>query len=438
MLMNNLAGKVMYQMSLRTMSTKGTLRACEELLPHVKSLGVDIVYVCPFFVEDDDMDKEVWSIRQKASGCENPKNPYKIADYFNIDEEYGTDEEFESFVKTAHSLGLEVMLDLVYLHCSRNAVFIKDHPDFVERSEDGGVKVGARWPFARLNYSCPELREYLYSNMEYFVKRFDIDGYRCDVGDSVPLDFWKEGIARVRKIKPDFRMLNEGSDESYPDNGFDSNYMFKKRVLIRGMLVGDSTAAELCEYLEGGFDFRQSISHLDNHDTVTDDKGKLEVRIGTQKMNASHVLIFTLGGTPFLWNGAEVCDENENNMFSNRFFGRRNSIDWSGLVTDKGKHRMKLIKRLSKLYHSEKALSHGETCFVKELTQKGVMAYERSYENENIWVFINFSDVECDLEKYLPEKDFNVILVNGAGFDTDRVILDPNGYIILKEIIEND
>ena len=100
MLMNNLAGKVMYQMSLRTMSTKGTLRACEELLPHVKSLGVDIVYVCPFFVEDDDMDKEVWSIRQKASGCENPKNPYKIADYFNIDEEYGTDEDFESFVNS--------------------------------------------------------------------------------------------------------------------------------------------------------------------------------------------------------------------------------------------------------------------------------------------------------------------------------------------------
>ena len=436
--MNNLAGKVMYQMSLRTMNAKGTIAACAEMLPHVKSLGVDIVYVCPFCVEDDDTDREVWSVRQKASGCENPKNPYKIADYFNIDEEYGTDEDFEAFVKKAHSLGLEVMLDLVYLHCSRNAVFIKDHPDFVEREENGSVKVGARWPFARLNYSCRELREYLYSNMEYFVKRFDIDGYRCDVGDSVPLDFWEEGIKRVRSIKHDFRMLNEGSDERYPKASFDSNYMFKKRVLIRGMLVGDNTASELCEYLESGFDFRQSISHLDNHDTVTDDKGKLEVRIGFEKMNAAHVLIFTVGGTPFLWNGVEVCDENENNMFSNRFYGRRNSIDWSGLVTDKGKRRTRLVKRLAKLYHSEKALALGETTFVNELAEKGVMAYERSLDNDRLWVFINFSDNECDLDKYLPEKDFDVLLVNGAGFDSDRVVLSKNGYIVLKEVKTDD
>ena len=155
-------------------------------------------------------------------------------------------------------------------------------------------------------------------------------------------------------------------------------------------------------------------------------------------MNAAHVLIFTVGGTPFLWNGAEVCDENENNMFSNRFYGRRNSIDWSGLVTDKGKRRTRLVKRLAKLYHSEKALALGETTFVNELAEKGVMAYERSLDNDRLWVFINFSDNECDLDKYLPEKDFDVLLVNGAGFDSDRVVLSKNGYIVLKEVKTDD
>lgn len=430
--MNNLAGKVMYQMSLRTMNAKGTLKACEELLLHVKSLGVDIVYVCPFFVQDDDMDKEVWSIRQKASGCENPKNPYKIADYFNIDEEYGTDEDFESFVKSAHSIGLEVMLDLVYLHCSRNAVFIKDNPDFVEREEDGSVKVGARWPFARLNYSSPKLREYMYSNMEYFIKRFDIDGYRCDVGDAVPLDFWREGVMRVKKIKPDFRMLNEGSDVEYPKEVFDANYMFRKRVLIRGYLTGDSSKKDLIEYLESGFDFRNSISHLDNHDTVTDDKGKLEVRIGTDKMSAAHVLIYTIGGTPFLWNGAEVCDENENNMFSNRFYGRRNSIDWSGSFTEKGQKRTKLLVDLANLYHFEKALVYGETKYIGDVEDNGLMCYERCLENESIFVYINFSSENRSVESMLPEGDFDVLLTESTGFDGESVVLEPNGYIIVK------
>ena len=431
--MNNLAGKVMYQMSLRTMNAKGTIKACEELLPHVKSLGVDIVYVCPFFVQDDDMDKEVWSVRQKASGCENPKNPYKIADYFNIDEEYGTDDDFESFVKTAHSLGLEVMLDLVYLHCSRNAVFIKDHPDFVERDEDGSVKVGAKWPFARLNYASAELREYMYSNMEYLVKRFDIDGYRCDVGDAVPLDFWREGVARVKKIKPDFRMLNEGSNVEYPKEVFDSNYMFNKRVLIRGYLTKDNTKKELVDYLESGFDFRNSISHLDNHDTVTDDKGKLEIRIGNDKMSAAHVLIYTIGGTPFLWNGAEVCDENENNMFSNRFYGRRNSIDWSGALTDKGKMRTQLLIDLAKIYHEEKALVFGTTKFIGDISDDDLMCYERVWENDSIFIVINFSNENKVVGDLLPDGDFDVLLTNGAGFDGESVELEPNGYVIVKK-----
>ena len=39
--------------------------------------------------------------------------------------------------------------------------------------------------------------------MVYYVGELDVDGFRCDVGDGVPLDFWNEGRRRMQAIKPD-------------------------------------------------------------------------------------------------------------------------------------------------------------------------------------------------------------------------------------------
>ena len=79
---------VIYQMALRSFTPEGTLKAAEKLLPHVASLGVDIVYLCPVFVAENDEDQSTWSQRQIASNTNNPKNPYKIADYFNVSIDY--------------------------------------------------------------------------------------------------------------------------------------------------------------------------------------------------------------------------------------------------------------------------------------------------------------------------------------------------------------
>ena len=65
---------------------------------------------------DESTDKSFWSPRQIKSGFENPKNQYRIADYFHVDPEYGTDDDLADFCKAAHELGLKVVFDLVYLH----------------------------------------------------------------------------------------------------------------------------------------------------------------------------------------------------------------------------------------------------------------------------------------------------------------------------------
>ena len=137
-----LRGSVIYQLFLRPFTLEGTLKAATKLLPHIASLKVDIIYLCPTMVSDDDPNTQFWSDRQNASKLGNPKNPYRIKDYYNTDPEYGTNNDLRQFVDTAHRLGMLVILDLVYFHCGPAAVFIESNPDFVKRNPDGSVKNG--------------------------------------------------------------------------------------------------------------------------------------------------------------------------------------------------------------------------------------------------------------------------------------------------------
>ena len=123
---------IMYQVQQRAFTLEGTLKAAITRLPELRRLGINIIYMCPVFVADDDMDQKFWSPRQMASKMNNPRNPYRMKDFYHVDPEYGTDDDLKEFVSEAHKIGIRVMLDMVYLHCGPKAVFLKDDPDFIK------------------------------------------------------------------------------------------------------------------------------------------------------------------------------------------------------------------------------------------------------------------------------------------------------------------
>ena len=78
---------IIYQINLRAFTKEGTLKAAEQYLDDVAATGADIVYLCPIVMSDDHPNKAYWSMRQRRSGIENPRNPYRQMDYFAIDPE---------------------------------------------------------------------------------------------------------------------------------------------------------------------------------------------------------------------------------------------------------------------------------------------------------------------------------------------------------------
>ena len=153
-----LARSAVYQVNPRTFSKDGTIKAVTEELPYLKSIGFNIVYLCPVFEEDDSTDINFWSERQKASETNNPKNPYRMNDYFAIDEEYGTVSNLKELIDKAHALDMRVLLDLVYAHIGPNAPVIKKHPEFIKQNPDGSF-ITTKWHFPELDFKCEGLRD---------------------------------------------------------------------------------------------------------------------------------------------------------------------------------------------------------------------------------------------------------------------------------------
>ena len=131
-------GAVIYQIYPRSFQDSngdgvGDLLGIVERLPYVASLGVDAIWISPFFTSP-----------MKDFG-------YDVSDYCDVDPMFGTLADFESLVEAAHALGLRVMIDLVLSHTS------DQHPWFAEsrKSRDNSKSDWYVWSDPKLDGTPP-------------------------------------------------------------------------------------------------------------------------------------------------------------------------------------------------------------------------------------------------------------------------------------------
>lgn len=103
--MLDISNKVVYQIYPKSFNDSngdgwGDLPGITQKLDYLKQLGIDYLWITPFFVSP-----------QKDNG-------YDVADYRSIDPRFGTMEEFEELSREAHARGIGLMLDMVFNHVS--------------------------------------------------------------------------------------------------------------------------------------------------------------------------------------------------------------------------------------------------------------------------------------------------------------------------------
>ncbi|WP_100259420.1 alpha-amylase family glycosyl hydrolase [Qipengyuania seohaensis] len=375
---------VLYQINTRHFTEEGTFAAAQEQLPRLKELGVDILWLMPIH----------------PIGEENRKgtlgSPYSVQDYYAVNPEFGTEEEFREFVDAAHKQGFKVILDLVANHTAWDNALRSDHPDWYEKTWDGSFRPTPWWDWSDiidLDWSQPGVREHVGGAMEYWVREFDVDGYRADVAGYVPLDFWETARARLEAIKPVF-MLGEVQQTAFHHKAFDATYAWDWHNTTKNVAQGKGNATSFYGYYAENESLwprsAMRMTYIENHDSNAWE-GTMEENYGAA-LEAMTALSFTGEGLPLIHNGMEACNAKRLEFFE------RDPIDWD---QDSDCGYGELLVDLIAFRKANPALESGQwgARMHQVVTDKPeqVLAWARQEDSNKVVGLFNFSPSEVSV-----------------------------------------
>jgi len=204
-----------YEVNLRQYTQEGTFNAFASHLPRLKNMSVQTLWLMPV--------QPIGLLNRKGT----MGSYYSILDYTSVNPEYGTLEDFRSLVQQAHQLGFKVIIDWVANHTSWDHVWTKTNPDYFTKDEHGNFRPPyPDWAdVIHLNYNNSKLWAAMIKAMRFWVKDFDIDGFRCDMAHLVPLDFWKAARESLDKEKKLFWLAE--TEEPVYHEAFDASYTWE-------------------------------------------------------------------------------------------------------------------------------------------------------------------------------------------------------------------
>ena len=387
---------VVYELNIRQATDDGTFRAAEEYLPTLKQMGVDIVWLMPI----------------SPIGVEGRKGTlgsyYSIVDYKAINPEFGTLDDFKSFLDKAHDLGLKVIIDWVANHTSRDAKWwTEGKKDWYKIDPETDLPiVEYDWTdIASLDYENEDMRAAMTEALCYWVE-IGIDGYRCDVAYKVPSDFWQAAFEEVKKINPNVYLLAEGEESWLHNNAFDTTYAWEFHHMMNAMakggsetknVAGDGTIKTDAKSVKDLKDYiardaqnyaapAMRLMFTSNHDENSWAGTEME-RMGDAH-KAFAALTFVLPqGQPLIYTGQEI---GLNRRL--QFFEKDPIVEL--VDTEYGKEYRDFYTKLCSFRHANKALAAGNNVapiVYVEGASDNLFAFTRQKEDNTVFCVFNFS-----------------------------------------------
>jgi glycosidase len=315
-------------------------------------------------------------------------SPYAVKEYYAINPDYGTSADLKRLVSEAHKRNLKVIIDIVANHTAWDNVLIKQHPEYYKHNDKGEIipPVPDWADVAGLDYTNPQLRRYMIDMLKFWVRDYDLDGFRCDVALMIPTDFWDQARAEVDQIKHNTIWLAEAEKPDLLVKAFDLDYAWNLHGTLTEVLQGSKPASRIREVWEqqqaqfprGAIRMRFSDDH---------DERRAIARFGEKGALAAQALMFTLDGTPLVYNGMEAGDTAESGAPA---LFERLPIFWQ--IAERRPEFPKFYKSMIALRKSTNALRRGNLTWLKNSDENRILTFTRKAGNEEVLVAINMSN----------------------------------------------
>lgn len=404
---------IVYELFVRDFTEEGTFRAIIPRLPELQEMGVGTIWLMPIHPIGETERKGTFG------------SPYSIDDHYAVDPAYGTADDFRALVEAVHDRGMRVILDLVVNHTSWDNAWIDEHPDWYTRNASGDIvpPIPDWSDVADLNYDNGQLRAEIVRVMTYWVAEFGVDGYRVDTASMIPLDFWREAIPAVERIRPVF-FLAEGNDPALIGAGFDmlygwDDYHDAKRVAARapaGPFVA-MAARRLADLPAGTF-----LRFTTNHDETAWDAPPPVLFGSEEAARAMAVAYLLTAGVPMIYNGQEL------GTAENVVFFEKHRYDWDANAETRAFYRW-----LGTTWQASEALRFGDMRPVRHDADRDVVSYLRRSETTEVLVLAHVRDGSAEV--VLPSEIAGGwrSLVDGAPVSLSAPItLGPYAYLVAE------
>lgn len=366
---------VIYQINTRQFTQEGTFAAAQAQLPRLAELGVDILWLMPIH--------PIGETNRKGS----LGSPYSVKDYYAINAQFGTLDDFKAFVDAAHARGMKVIIDWVANHSAWDNPLVAQHPDWYATDWKGDFHPTPWTDWADIidfDYSNPELREYMTQAMVYWVKEIGVDGFRCDVAGFVPLDFWNEARRQLDEIKPVF-MLAEWEARDLHQRAFDASYGWEWKEAAQDVAAGRGNAERLRGFYANDLltwpEDAYRMLYTSNHDQNAWEGTPFEFYGDAYKAMAA--LQFVSRGIPVIYNGQEAGNTQRLAFFE------KDPIVWEDSpLNDHFKQLIALKTNNPALWNGA---AGGMTIPVSTDNPDQILSFAREKDGNRVVVFFNLS-----------------------------------------------
>ncbi len=444
----------------------GTFRSLTEQIPKIADSGVKTIYMMP-----------IWEHEPLPPGDNNYRYGfvYHILDYYKISPEFGTERELKELINSVHENNMKIIFDLTATCTFKDSEIykwslsislseLKEMDLKLEYTPDkkyvfSNCRVGNMtgmyesmvfcdlfgeivgdevklfsYPAPGFGYAVdktdPEVVEYFTEVAEYYVKEYDIDGWRIDApinhwnleiipGDHSSTELLRSAKKAVLKVKPDAVFYSESPSvipislsEKLPDPVLDEMCEASYSYYFSSNIADHKTSELLVKFLsdETIWHDRTRSRFAETHDTsrINDNVPQLNKPL--------LVLISTIPGVPMIQAGQEVGATNA--------FLPDAPVDWAN-----GDYELRdFYKKVFTVRNNNNALKYGT---IENIWESGddTFAYLREFEGEKVIVIVNFLEKQATSTLNLSFLENGTILYDGLNNEA-FMVSDPCNFSI--------